>query len=174
MKVLLVSDVKHLGWLGDVVDVADGYARNYLYPQGLAQQVNDANVKAIAAEKEVHAGQRMKEFEKLEKAAAAVEGAEVVIAAKANEQGHLFGSVSGKEIAQNLCEQNFEVTADMIVLSEHIKQTGTLAVKVKFASELLSTINVVVVAEGEEVSSDEPEESNEQKVESESVGKDEQ
>ena len=61
MKVLLVSDVKRLGWLGDVVDVNTGHARNYLFPQGLAQKVTDANIKAIAAEKAERAEQRLKE-----------------------------------------------------------------------------------------------------------------
>lgn len=173
MKVLLVSDVKNLGWLGDVVEVTTGYARNYLFPQALAQKVTDANIKAIAAAKAERSEQRLKEHEILEKAAAEIDNAEAVIAAKANEQGHLFGSVTAKEITKNLCDQGFEVTADMIQLSEHIKQTGSLQVKVKFTSDLISTVNVVVVAEDQEIASPESEESTQQEAESEPVVKDE-
>ena len=102
MKILLVEDINKLGWLGDVVEVTNGYARNYLLPQGLAQPVTEANVKAIADEKQKRAELRLVERKQMDAAAEAVDGAEVVIAAKANEQGHLFGSVTAKEIAENL------------------------------------------------------------------------
>jgi large subunit ribosomal protein L9 len=77
--------------------------------------------------------------------AAAVNKAEVVIAANANEAGHLFGSVDGHQIAANLREQGFEVADEMVQLSEHIKQVGTTTVQVKFAQDLVSAVNVVVV-----------------------------
>ena len=100
MKVLLVEDIKKLGWLGDVVEVNDGYARNYLLPQHLAKEVTEANIKAIAGQKKKRAEQRLAEQKQIEVAAAAVNGAEAAIAAKANELGHLFGSVTAKQIVQ--------------------------------------------------------------------------
>ena len=98
MKVLLCEDVEKLGWLGDVVEVKEGYARNYLLPQGLAKVATKVNIKAIADEKAQGVEERKSERMRLEESAKAVEGAEAVVAAKANEQGHLFGSVSSLRI----------------------------------------------------------------------------
>lgn len=151
MKVLLCEDVKRLGWLGDVVEVSEGYARNYLLPQGLAKAATDANLKAIAKEKGKRAEQRKLERDRMEEAAKAVEGAEAVLAAKANEQGVLFGSVGNREIAANLREQGFEVADDVVQLPEHIKQVGTHTVTIRFAEELTATVSVVVVPEGAEI-----------------------
>ncbi len=148
MKVLLVEDIEKLGWLGDVVDVKDGYARNYLLPQGLATAATESNMKAIADEKAKRAEIRLQETKRMEMAAEAVNGAEVVVAAKANEQGHLFGSVAEKDIAQNLREQGFAVADEVVVLTAHIKEVGTHEVKLRFAEGITATVNVVVVAEG--------------------------
>ena len=149
MKVLLCEDIKKLGWLGDVVEVNVGYARNYLLPQGLAKIVTEASVRALAEEKAKRAEQRIQDSKRLEDAARAVEGAEAVVAAKANEQGHLFGSVNERQIAANLRAQGFEVADEIVQLSEHIKQIGTHAVTLKFADNLTTTINVIVVPEQE-------------------------
>ncbi len=147
MKVLLCDDIEKLGWLGDVVEVAEGYARNYLLPQRLATPATEANIRSIADEKAKRAEQRKLEGKRLEVAMKAVEGAEAVVAAKANEQGHLFGSVGKSEIAANLREQGFEVSDKIVQLPEHIKEVGTHPVTLKFSAELTTTVNVVVVAE---------------------------
>lgn len=157
IKVLLVDDVEKLGWLGDVVEVSDGFARNYLLPQGLATIPTEANLRSLAQEKAKRAEQRLQEKERLERAAEAVDGAEVVIAAKANEQGHLFGSVSAGQIAANLRDQGFEVADEIVRLSEHIKEIGTYKVPLKFSSEQEVSVTVVVVPEqsdGEKESSE--------------------
>ena len=147
MKVLLVNDVDRLGWLGEVVEVATGYARNYLLPQGLAKVPTEANIKAWAEEKRRRAGQRLADRKRLEAAAAAVDGAEAVIAAKANELGYLFGSVTAGQIAANLRQQQFEVADEVVQLKEHIKRVGTHTVQLRFAEDLTATVNVVVVAQ---------------------------
>ncbi len=149
MKVLLCEDVKKLGWLGDVVEVSDGYARNYLLPQGLATVATDASIRAIAEEKARRAEQRIQESKRVEEVARMAEGAEAVVAARANEQGVLFGSVSARQIAANLREQGFEVADEVVQLPEHIKQIGTHTVTLKFADDLTATVNVVVVPEQE-------------------------
>ena len=153
MKVLLYVDIDKLGWLGDIVDVKDGYARNYLLPQGLATVPSEANLRSIAAEKAKRAEQRQLDQRQLERASEAVEGAEAVVAAKANEQGHLFGSVGERDIAENLRGQGFEVSDDMVQLPEHIKEVGTHEVTLKVAAELFATISVVVVSQDEEIES---------------------
>ncbi len=148
VKVLLCQDVKSLGWLGDVVEVKTGYARNYLLPQGLAKPATEGNLRAIAKEKARRAGQRISQRKRLEEAAAAVEGAEAVVAARANEQGVLFGSVSAAEIAANLRQLGFEVADGVVQLPEHIKQVGTHTVTLKFADDLTATVSVIIVASG--------------------------
>ena len=153
MKVLLCTDIEKLGWLGDVVDVKDGYARNYLLPQGLATVANRANIKALADEKVKRAQERQLATEKLEQVAKSVESAEAVVAAKANEQGHLFGSVSKKEIAQNLRDQGFEVPDSVVRLAEHIKEVGTHEVTLKFTPDLAVNITVIVVSQDEAIES---------------------
>ena len=147
MKVLLCEDVKKLGWLGDIVDVPEGYARNYLLPQRLAKVATEANIKSIAQEKTKRSEQRLQERRRLEKAAQAVNGAEAVVAAKANEQGVLFGSISESMIAANLRSQSFEVADEVVKLPEHIKQLGTHEVTLKFAEDVTATVRVVIVPE---------------------------
>ena len=147
MKVLLCEDVGRLGWLGDVVEVAEGYARNYLLPQGIAKVATEGNTRAIAKEKVRRAEHRIHERKRLERAAEAAEGAEAVLAAKANEQGVLFGSITAGQIAVNLREQGFEVADEVVRLPEHIKQVGTHSVTLRFAEDLTATVSVVVVSE---------------------------
>lgn len=151
MKVLLCEDVNKLGWLGDIVEVAEGYARNYLLPQGLATVATEGNVRSLAKEKGKRATQRIAEGKRLEKAAEAVNGAEAVLAAKANEQGHLFGSVTEKHIAANLRDQGFEVADSVVKLSEHIKQVGTHEVILRYSDKIKVSVSVVVVAENEDM-----------------------
>jgi len=153
MKVLLCEDIRKLGWLGDVVDVTEGYARNYLLPQGLAKVATEGNIRAIAQEKAERAELRLKERKRLETAAEKVNGAEAVLAAKANEHGVLFGSITEKMIGANLREQGFEVADEVVKLPEHIKQVGSHEVTLKFTDDVKATVNVVVVpeqVEGEE------------------------
>jgi len=157
MKVLLTTDVRNLGWLGDVVRVTEGYARNYLLPQGLAVMPTEANIKAFAEAGARASAERELAEEQLARAAASVDGAEAVIAAKANEQGHLFGSVGAVDIAANLRGQGFQVPDDVVDSTQHIKQVGTHQVTLKFSRELTAKVNVVVVAAGKETESDNPE-----------------
>ena len=147
MKVLLCEDIRRLGWLGDVVDVTEGYARNYLLPQGLAKVANEGNIRAIAKAKAERAEERLKERKRLSAAAETVNGAEAVLAAKANEHGVLFGSITDRMIAANLREQGFMVADEVVRLPEHIKQVGAHSVTLKFAEDVTATVNVVVVAE---------------------------
>ena len=165
MKVLLCQDIEELGWLGDVVEVKDGYARNYLLPHRLAKVPTEANIKSLAEAKVAAAEKRIAEKSRLEEAAAAVEGAETVIAAKANEQGHLFGSVTEKQIAENLREQGLLVADEIVRIKGHIKEVGTHEVQLRFASDLSVNVNVVVVAENSD-QEDVSESADEQKSES--------
>jgi large subunit ribosomal protein L9 len=108
----------------------------------------------LAKEKGKRSIQRIAEGKRLEKAAEAVKGAEAVLAAKANEQGHLFGSVTEKHIAANLRDQGFEVADSVVKLPEHIKQIGTHEVILRYSDEIKVPVSVVVVAESEDTLSE--------------------
>ena len=145
MKVLLHVDIPKLGYFGDVVEVANGYARNCLIPQNLAVEPSDANVEKIAGERAAKAEVRRLAREQLVKVAEKIEGAEVQIAALANEQGHLFGSVSEAEIAEALREKGFEVQSRQVRMGEHFRQIDTYQVKLHFAEGIDATVSVDVV-----------------------------
>lgn len=165
MKVLLCEDIKKLGWLGDIVEVNTGYARNYLLPQGLAKVATQDNIRALAKEKAKRVEQRLRERRRMEKAVEAVNGAEAVLAARANEQGVLFGSITETLIAANLRSQGFEVADEIVKLPEHIKQLGTHEVTLRFADDLTATVRVVVVPEQvEEQPGEEKQEKQEQEA----------
>lgn len=154
MKVLLCEDVQKIGYYGDIVEVAEGYARNFLLPQRLAILPDEKILRSMAQEKGKRTEQRLRERKRLEAAAVAVKGAEAVISSKANEQGVLFGSVSPKEIVANLQAQGFDVAEHFVSLKEHIKTVGSHEVTLRFAEDLSATVTVVVVAEGQ--SADQP------------------
>ena len=157
MKVLLCQDVEKLGWYGEVVDVKSGYARNYLLPYGLATAPTEDKISAMAEERARRAEERQLVLDQLKTVAESVEGAEVVIAAKANEVGHLFGSVAESDIAENLRDQGFEIKESMVALGAHIKEVGTHDVKLRVAQGLSAMISVVVVSQDENVESDDEE-----------------
>ncbi len=116
----------------------------------MATVATEGNIRSLAKEKGKRAVQRIAESKRLEKAAEAVKGAEAVLAAKANEQGHLFGSVTEKHIAANLRDQGFEVADSVIKLPEHIKQVGTHEVILRYSDDIKVPVSVVVVAESED------------------------
>ena len=158
MKLLLCEDVEKLGFLGDVVTVKDGYARNYLLPQGLAIIPSEKNIQSLAEEKARRTEVRKLEMKRKEQIVEKVEGAEVVLASKANEMGHLFGSVSGRDIAENLRQQGFEIQDNMVQLpGGHIKEIGTHDVTLKIAGDLKAAVRVVVVSQDETVDASEEE-----------------
>jgi len=168
MKVLLHADIDRLGYFGEVVEVTDGYARNCLLPQGLAILPSEANLRAIQKEKAAQAEQRRLALEKLKKVADEVSGAEVVIQALANEQGHLFGSVSESDIASGLQKKGFEVQAKHVRMPEHIRALGEYEVKIHFGQDVDALVQVKVVRpmDAEDDSQSESSESNEPSEES--------
>ncbi|MBN1437739.1 MAG: 50S ribosomal protein L9 [Sedimentisphaerales bacterium] len=149
MKVLLHVDVPKLGFLGDIVEVKDGYARNCLLPQRMAVQPTEANIKAIAEEKARQAEVRRLAKEELVRAAKAVDGANVTIVANVNEQGHLFGSVAEAEIAKALQEQGFSVQPKHVKLPEHLRQLGEYEVVLSFGADVKANVNLAIVSEGQ-------------------------
>ena len=148
MQIILMEKVVNLGGLGDVVKVKDGYARNYLLPQGKARRVTPENIALFEAKRaeleKVHA-------EKLLAAQSAAEkltGLMVQIARKAGVDGRLFGSVSAADIAEALAAQGFTVDkADIRMPTGPLKQIGDVQLEVALHSDVLAKITVSVLGE---------------------------
>jgi large subunit ribosomal protein L9 len=145
MKVLLRANVPHLGQIGDVVQVKAGYARNYLVPRGLAAEPTPGNLKRIEVEKQAYLAELAKRKAEVQARAALVDGKEVTIAALANEEGHLYGSIGPAQIVEALARENLHVEEENIVLPEPIRALDKYEVNLRFAEEVTAKINVWVV-----------------------------
>jgi large subunit ribosomal protein L9 len=149
VKLLLKESVKHLGRVGDVVEVSPGYARNYLLPHDLAVHPTPNNVKKVE--------ERRKEIERIERERheeqqrliGQLQGVEVTIERRANEQGHLFGSVSATDIAHALQTQGFNINPDDIYLPGKLDRIDTYMVNVRFAEDLQQEIKVWVAPDAD-------------------------
>jgi large subunit ribosomal protein L9 len=147
MKVLLRQDVPPLGTAGDVVEVKVGYARNYLLPRHLAVEPNPVNVKRVEQEKvqrDLVAKQRL---EQLKSIAAKMNGTSVTIKAKANELGHLFGSVTEVHIAEALAVEGYKVDPAQIALAAPIRTLDKFRVPINLAEGVVAEIDVWVTPE---------------------------
>ncbi len=146
-KLLLRRDVPKLGHVGDVVEVSDGYARNYLVPHHIGVEPTEANLKAIEEEKQRAAALRAERRKALEAHLESLSNIEVTIAAAANEEGHLYGSVGPREIAAALREEGHEIDTAQIHLHDPIRQLDTVMVPVVLADDLSTEVKVWVVRE---------------------------
>jgi large subunit ribosomal protein L9 len=157
MEVILKQDVEHLGQRGEVVKVADGYARNYLLPKKLAMQATAANKAVIEQMKASAARRSAAEKAVAEEVAAKMAPVVLSFTRKSGEEGHLFGSVTTADIAAELAIKGFEIDRRKVVLAEPIKSVGEKTVGIKLHREVIAQIKVQVVAEaGEEVTAAEP------------------
>ena len=148
MNVILQQDVKGQGKKGEMVEVSDGYARNYLLPRKLAVQATTDNLNAFKHKEKAKAAQIEKEKQEARDTAEKLSKCVVKISAKAGNAGKLFGSVTSKEIAEALKEQfQIDIEKNRIVQSEPIKAFGRYEVKCKLGYEITSTIHVVVKEE---------------------------
>ncbi|MFP4052791.1 MAG: 50S ribosomal protein L9 [Phycisphaerae bacterium] len=145
MKVLLRRNVRNLGQIGDVVDVKAGYARNYLVPYKLAVQPTEGNLKRVEEEKAAYLQQLAQEREQIAARAQVVDGKEVTIAARANPEGHLYGSVGKAQIVAALAEAGAFVEEQDIVLDEAIRELDKYDVTIEFAEDITATVHVWVV-----------------------------
>jgi large subunit ribosomal protein L9 len=147
MKVILQADVKGQGKKGQLVDVSDGYARNYLLPRKLAVAANDGNVAVMKQQEKA----RLKKMEDDKAAALEVAGklGGVLVTIKARSSGSgakLFGAVTSKEISEALMEQHgIAIDKNKLVMDDHIKALGSYEVKCKLGSEVSGIVNVLVV-----------------------------
>jgi len=147
MEIILRADVQHLGKIGEVVKVKDGYARNYLLPQGLAYPATDANKKKIAYE-----GERLVKQHAAEKSAAETEATrladvQLTFEVKVGEEEKLYGSVTAGDIQRKLEELGIKVDKRKIDLPEPIRELGEYKVGIKIHPEVRPEVRVTVVKE---------------------------
>jgi large subunit ribosomal protein L9 len=147
MKVIFTKDIPEVARAGAVKNVAPGYARNFLYPRGLAVEATDANMRAHELQRN-----RAKELEAVERAEATkraeeLKSFELRFTLKAGEHGQLYGSVSQADIAAALAEKGLEIERRRVMLKEHIKRTGGHMVDIRLHGEVVGKVRVIVDAE---------------------------
>ena len=146
MKVIFNVDVKGQGKKGELKEVSDGYARNYLLPRGLAAEATTDNINTPKLKEKAKQAQIAREKAEAEENAKKLSGVQVTIRAKAGKNGKLFGAVTSQEIADALKAQfNIDIEKNKIVQAEPIKTFGSFSVKAKLGYEISGTVNVLVV-----------------------------
>lgn len=146
MKVILKQDVKGLGQKGQVIDVREGYARNYLIPRGLVAEASKSNLKAIEQEKSLKEQKEARQREEAQRLAAQLEKNGVTIRTKVGDSGRLFGSVTSTDIAEAIkAVIGSEIDKRKVDLAEPIKSVGTYVVPVKLYHDIQANLKVDVV-----------------------------
>jgi len=148
MEVILRDHVENVGRRGEVVKVADGYARNFLLPRKLALVATRGNLKQVERERVKLDAKELEEKTAAEAVASRISGIEVVISRKVGETEALYGSVTSSDIAESLAKKGFEIDRRKIGLREPIKKLGEQTVPVKLHREVTVQVPVKVVAEG--------------------------
>lgn len=147
VKVILTEDITSLGAIGAVVEVARGYARNFLIPQGKAMEVTPGNLAQLEQAKVKYLQTQATEREKAQAQVAHLEGARVTIAQRVAEEERLYGSVTAAMIAEALENQGFIVDKKQLDLPEPIKKLGAYEVAIRLAPDVKATVTVTVVPE---------------------------
>ena len=149
VKLLLQESIKNVGRVGDVVDVSAGYARNYLLPQGLAVEPTKSNLKKVEARRQEIEKQERDRREQQERLLKKLEGKDVTLERKANDQGHLSCAVSATDIARQLQADGFNVEAGDVLLPGKLDQINTYTVKIRFAEDLETDLKIYVAPDAE-------------------------
>ena len=147
MKIILRRDYPQLGNIGDIVEVKDGFARNFLIPRQIAYLATESNIRALEEEKKAAAKRKASEIEKARNVAAELEKISVTIPVKVGEEDKIFGSVTTQMIADALKEKGFEIDKRKIEMPEEIKSLGIYTVNVKLHSDVLANVKTWVVRE---------------------------
>lgn len=149
MKVILRKDLVNLGNMGEIVNVRDGYARNYLIPRDYAYYASEVAIKRLDIEKQLRNKRLAQEKVSAEAIASSLSEVQVSIAMKVGEEGKLYGSVTSTMVAQQLASKGFDIDKRHIVIEEAIKTLGVFDAKVKLHPEVSANIKVWVISEEE-------------------------
>ena len=145
MKIVLLSDVKNIGKCGDIKNVADGFARNFLFPKKLAEMATDAAIKKAEASRQKQTENAKKDLEITQNLAAQLDGKEIVLCAKAK-SGKLFGSINAKNIIKELKKEKFDIKENSIIL-EPIKELGEYDFKIELEHGIKVSLKLIVKEE---------------------------
>ncbi len=148
MKVILLQDIENLGREGDVKEVADGFARNFLLPKKMAEPASDAAVANAKRKEESQTAKAKKELEDNQKLAEQLEGRELFIKVK-EESGILFGSVNEKTVSKAFKEEGLDIKPEKIKLAEPIKEMGEYEAQIDLDHGLEANIRIILVSENE-------------------------
>lgn len=147
MKVILLNDVKGSGKAGDIVDVSDGYARNFLFPKKLAAPANTENINSQQIKNNALVHKQETAKHDAQELAKNISNMPLVIKVKTGENGRLFGSITASEIAEEFMKQyDIQLDKKKIVLKEHIKETGKYEIPVKLFANVSSVLKIEVEA----------------------------
>lgn len=148
MQIILLEKVLNLGGLGDVVKVKDGYARNFLIPQGKAKRATQSNLAEFESRRAELERAHAEKLAAAQELAAKLEGVTVKVARKAGMDGRLFGSVGNADVAEGLVAQGFDIDRAAVRMPDGpLKQVGEVQLEVALHSDVLATITVAVVGE---------------------------
>lgn len=147
MKVIFLQDVKGQGKKGEVKEVSDGYARNFLIAKGLAKEATSGNVKEIEAIKKSEQKRKDDELKKAKELANILEEMTLTIKSKAGENGRLFGAVTSKQIAEELMKAKVVIDKRKILLDEPVRTLGQTQVQIKLYPEVTAKLKVNVIEE---------------------------
>ena len=147
MKVILLKNVEGLGTKGEVKNVADGYARNYLFPKNLAKLATKQALEELAREKELMAQMAEEELKKIQETVSQIDGLEFEVAEKMDESGKLYGAVNELKIAKILQEKGIEAKKGQIKIHQPIKMAGEYPITIVFDHGLEAEIKIIVVEE---------------------------
>ena len=147
MKVILKQDVKGTGKKGDILDVSDGFAKNFLLKKGLAEAASSVAVNSLKIQKEAEERRRAEEVKAIKELAAKIDKTTVEVTIKCGENGKVFGSVTSKEIAGKLADMGYDIDKKKIVLKESLKVAGDYPVEIRFMEGVSAKINVSVKPE---------------------------
>lgn len=148
MEIILTENVRNLGIEGETVEVADGYARNYLFPEKMAVRATDANKKQFQRRRERLEKERREREEAARELADSLEGEQVTLTEAASDEGSLYGSVGQEDVLEALSEAGYEdLSADQIVIDEPIRETGEHTVRVSLAGSISAEVKVEVVSD---------------------------
>jgi len=146
MEIILNESIENLGSAGDIVDVADGYARNYLLPKGAAIVADRKNLVQIERQRAAILERAAKEKDELDALAHQLEGLDIEIPVRVGEEEKLYGSVTSRDIAKAIEERGYVVDKRKIVLGEPLKSLGEFQIPVKLSPDVTATVTVKVVA----------------------------
>ncbi len=147
MKVILKETIKHVGKTGQIVEVKDGYARNYLIPKGFALEANIKNVRSLEHEVRVLQERAKKNRDSAQDLADRVSALTLTIMAKGGEEGKLFGSVTTMDVADALVKEGIEIDKRKIFMEEPIKRIGSYSASIKLHPDVSVQLNIQVVQE---------------------------